>query len=319
MTRARDIAGGTIFTSADNTKLDGIATGATAYVHPTGAGNQHVPAAGAAGQLLQYASAGTAAWATVSSGVEVIFPSDWSSPTNTYNSSGTWSKGSLSDDDYVWIYLLGGGGGGGAAVSGAGYRSNGAAGGTAIHLYGTAGVLNGGTYVIGAGGAGQSGTHHPSGGGATTFTLTDANGGSVFNTALQSGRFIATKGSKDTVNLASFNDFVAFAKGGASFTFTDVLPTGVTGLFTNAGITITSGQENGRPFHTIFSGGGGGGQTASGTGAGNHSEFAGDGGDGSTSSSAVQGVFPAGGGGGSKQGLSTGGNGAAGNVRVYHV
>lgn len=67
MTRARDIAGGTIFTSADHTKLDGIATGATAYVHPTGSGNNHIPAAGAAGQLLQYASAGTAAWATVSS------------------------------------------------------------------------------------------------------------------------------------------------------------------------------------------------------------------------------------------------------------
>ena len=36
------------------------------YVHPTTAGNKHVPAAGASGQLLQYASAGTAAWATVS-------------------------------------------------------------------------------------------------------------------------------------------------------------------------------------------------------------------------------------------------------------
>lgn len=52
MTRARD--------AATNSH---VAT----YVHPTGAGNQHVPAAGAAGQLLQYASAGTAAWATVSS------------------------------------------------------------------------------------------------------------------------------------------------------------------------------------------------------------------------------------------------------------
>ena len=289
------------------------------FVHPTGAGNQHVPAAGATGQLLQYASAGSAAWATVSSGLEVVFPSNWASPTNTYNSSGTWSKGSLSDDAYVWIYLLGGGGGGGAAVSGAGYRSNGASGGTAIHIYGKAGVLNGGTYAIGAGGAGQSSTHHPSGGGATTFTLTDANGGTVFNTSSQSGRFIATKGAKDTVDLASFNDFVAFANGGASFTFTDVMPTGVTGLFINTGMLISSGQENGRPFHTIFSGGGGGGQTSSGTGAGNHSEFAGDGGDGSTNSSAVQGAFPGGGGGGSKQGLATGGNGAAGNVRVYHV
>ena len=319
MTRARDIAGGTIFTSSDNTKLDGIATGATAYVHPTGAGNQHVPAAGATGQLLQYASAGTAAWATVTSGLEVVFPSNWSNPTNTYTTSGTWSKGSLSDDAYVWVYLLGGGGGGGAAVSGASYRSNGAAGGTAIHIYGKAGVLHGGTYAIGAGGAGQSSTHHPSGGGATTFTLTDTNGGTVFNTSSQSGRFIATKGAKDTVDLASFNDFVAFANGGASFTFTDVMPTGVVGLFTNAGMTISSYQELGRPFHTIFSGGGGGGQTGSGTAVGNHSEFAGDGGDGSTNSAAAQGAARGGGGAGSKQGLATGGNGAEGNMRVYHV
>ncbi len=119
--------------ATDGTKLDGVAAGATAYVHPTGSGNNHVPAAGATGQLLQFASAGTAAWATVSSGVEVTFPSNWSSPTNTYNSSGTWSKGSLSDDDYVWIYLVGGGqGGGNGSVSGAGNRSNGGAGGSGI-------------------------------------------------------------------------------------------------------------------------------------------------------------------------------------------
>ena len=78
--------------------------------------------------------------------IAVVFPSDWSSPTTTYTSSGTYSKGGLSDDDYVWIYLLGGGGGGGdGSASGASNRSGGGDGGVAIHLYGKAGVLNGGT------------------------------------------------------------------------------------------------------------------------------------------------------------------------------
>ena len=72
MTRARD--------AATNSH---VAT----FVHPTGAGNQHVPAAGAAGQLLQYASAGTAAWATVSAQAQTmpVFPTI-ASPNNTYTS-----------------------------------------------------------------------------------------------------------------------------------------------------------------------------------------------------------------------------------------
>ena len=52
----------------DGTKLDTIDTNANAYVHPTNAGNKHIPAAGATGQFLQYAgSAGTAQWATLTS------------------------------------------------------------------------------------------------------------------------------------------------------------------------------------------------------------------------------------------------------------
>ena len=38
--------------------------GATAYTHPTTAGNKHVPAAGASGEVLKYDSAGTAVWAS---------------------------------------------------------------------------------------------------------------------------------------------------------------------------------------------------------------------------------------------------------------
>jgi len=52
----------------DGTKLDTIDTNANAYVHPTNAGNKHIPAGGATDQFLQYAgSAGTAQWVTLSS------------------------------------------------------------------------------------------------------------------------------------------------------------------------------------------------------------------------------------------------------------
>ena len=50
------------FTDADHSKLDGVAASANNYTHPTSAGNVHIPAGGSAGQILRYASAGTAAW-----------------------------------------------------------------------------------------------------------------------------------------------------------------------------------------------------------------------------------------------------------------
>ena len=51
------------FLAADETKLDGIATSANNYTHPTTAGNKHIPTAGAAGQFLKYSASGTAVWA----------------------------------------------------------------------------------------------------------------------------------------------------------------------------------------------------------------------------------------------------------------
>jgi hypothetical protein len=50
------------FTDADHSKLDAIAASANNYTHPTSAGNVHIPSGGASGQVLKYASAGTAAW-----------------------------------------------------------------------------------------------------------------------------------------------------------------------------------------------------------------------------------------------------------------
>ncbi|HLO11492.1 MAG TPA: hypothetical protein VK190_04485 [Pseudoneobacillus sp.] len=64
------IAGGAngFMTGADKTKLDGIATGANNYVHPTGDGNSHVPANGTtnANKVLKATgTAGSYTWASV--------------------------------------------------------------------------------------------------------------------------------------------------------------------------------------------------------------------------------------------------------------
>ena len=48
--------------AADKTKLDGIATGANKYVHPTNSGNKHIPSGGSAGQILRWGADGTAVW-----------------------------------------------------------------------------------------------------------------------------------------------------------------------------------------------------------------------------------------------------------------
>ena len=54
-----------LMSSADKTKLNGIAENANNYVHPTSSGNKHIPSGGTTGQVLQYASDGTAKWATL--------------------------------------------------------------------------------------------------------------------------------------------------------------------------------------------------------------------------------------------------------------
>jgi hypothetical protein len=48
--------------AADKKKLDGIATGANAYTHPTTSGNKHIPSGGSSGQILRWSADGTATW-----------------------------------------------------------------------------------------------------------------------------------------------------------------------------------------------------------------------------------------------------------------
>lgn len=51
-----------LMTAADKKKLDGIATGANNYTHPTTSGNKHIPSGGSAGQILRWSADGTATW-----------------------------------------------------------------------------------------------------------------------------------------------------------------------------------------------------------------------------------------------------------------
>ena len=46
----------------DKKKVDGIASGANNYVHPTSSGNKHIPSGGSAGQILRWSADGTAIW-----------------------------------------------------------------------------------------------------------------------------------------------------------------------------------------------------------------------------------------------------------------
>ncbi|WP_273225660.1 hypothetical protein [Geosporobacter ferrireducens] len=54
------------YTTEEKNKLSGISLNANNYVHPTTAGNKHVPTGGATGQVLKYGgSSGTASWGNV--------------------------------------------------------------------------------------------------------------------------------------------------------------------------------------------------------------------------------------------------------------
>lgn len=51
-----------LMAATDKAKLDGMDPGANAYAHPTGAGSRHIPAGGAAGQILRWSADGSAIW-----------------------------------------------------------------------------------------------------------------------------------------------------------------------------------------------------------------------------------------------------------------
>lgn len=61
------------YTTAEKTKLQGVAANANNYVHPTTAGNKHIPAGGTVGQILVNNGDGTAEWQDNQGGLEDIY------------------------------------------------------------------------------------------------------------------------------------------------------------------------------------------------------------------------------------------------------
>ena len=279
-------------------------------------------AKGTSGYVLT-AGANDLSWAEVPSS-DPTLPSvpNWASPNNTYTSSGTWSKGSLADSAFVWFYLLGGGGGGNGA-SGEFYNFGGSGGG-AVLIHATAAILNGATYVIGAGAAGTtaSSASNPT---ETKVTLSDGRIFSTTNTSDRKAQTIGTSGTTTNFQQTVPDPVVITIKAGVTeggVTMTDST------AFLSGSPSGSSGGGTGR-LYSVFGGGSGKGtsfHTTSG-GAGATSTYAGTGGTGQAGpnggSGFTAGSYPGGGGGSrnaySSGGASVGGAGAAGNLRVYHV
>lgn len=78
-----------LMTADDKTKLDGIATGANNYTHPTSSGNKHIPSGGSSGKVLRWSADGTAEWGDVPSDAISIINDSVSSTSTAYSSSKT--------------------------------------------------------------------------------------------------------------------------------------------------------------------------------------------------------------------------------------
>jgi hypothetical protein len=249
----------------------------------------------------------------------VVFP-NIASPNNTYTSSGTWSKGSLSDNDYVWFYLVGGGGGGGSSTQGmTGYAVAGS-GGNAILVYGKAKYFDGAAYVIGAGAAAGT-TYVNTNRTQSTLTLTATYGSIPFQTSAGENYdneiFYYVESGKVTMTTTLVT---SIANPTNAFTVPTSEPTGWSGstgtLYTWTG---GAGAYGNYAWNGIFGAGGGGGYwpNASIAAAGG-SLYAGAGAAGSTGAASA-GSVPGGGGGASSSSSVNGGAGGNGNMRVYHV
>ena len=249
--------------------------------------------------------------AAISTGTpDISFP-NWASPTNTYSSSGTWSKGSLEDTDLVFFFAVGGGygaGGGGSNIARAGWSGQG------MILFGQAIAFDGCAYVIGSGGAGNTAPADRVAGGNTTVTLSSSNGSTVYSTATNSHSLttVAPRVTTDFVSGQTNNPYELLAAtypktvGGVTYQ-TDGLADSI--ATTTLAVVFGPGQGSGLADNQT------GQYTAGSLGTPQTSLYSGDGGSGN----AGNGVYPGGGGASRYSGSGAGGNGANGNLRVYHV
>lgn len=328
-------------TGAELNQLDGITRGSILYGNASGA-TARLPKGSANTVLTSNGTdiswvSSTALPVTNSNPDQVSFP-DFASPTNTYTTSGTWSKGTLADTDYVWIYMVDGGGGG-FVTNTPGYVQGGI-GGQAFLLYGQAQYFDGGAYVVGAGGAkgyNSSGLVSGLSGGKSSFTLSSANGSSVYvsNIALyvsdEEPFLVDVQGPQVTHTAtqisAQFSPTSFFVVPEINHNVPSTYPT-IPNILVRASAPVgtspvgwgNSTAQRGYidlAGNSVFGGGGGGGKHA-GYGEANaiyggKSLYGGAGADYNTGS---DGAAPGGGGAG---GDSQAGNGGSGSIRVYHV
>lgn len=82
-----------LMSASDKVKLNGIATNANRYIHPTSAGYKHIPSGGSSGQILRWSSSGTAVWdrRKIYSSSEVNTGNNWIDGKRIYRISGEWT------------------------------------------------------------------------------------------------------------------------------------------------------------------------------------------------------------------------------------
>ena len=232
-----------------------------------------------------------------------------STPDVTITSTSTWTKPTLADDTYIFVYMVGGGGG--SLVSTSTWQKGGSGAGAAIFSGLSQEFPSSIAFTVGSGGSANYGAGAGGNGGNTTCTV---------DTVV----YTATGGFGGT------NDSNAKAGGGGSFAGTYsgrspfvMYPNTSPGTTTDnysvypqaGGVGSFSSTPN-----VLFGGAGGvGAVNGSGTTySPGTSLYAGDGGHNNTTGSNFKnGGVPGGGGGATPGGL--GGTGGAGNVRIWYL
>lgn len=98
-------------TSTMVTKLNGIATSANNYSHPTTEGNKHIPKGGSSGQFLGYSAAGTAQWVDNPNTDTKVTSNVTTTATKTYlvgTSTATNTTGTLLKDTAIYMNVTSG-------------------------------------------------------------------------------------------------------------------------------------------------------------------------------------------------------------------
>lgn len=324
-----------LMSAADKTKLDGVADNANNYVHPTTAGNKHVPAGGAADNILGYSAAGTSIWiqqlaekALLSAATSALYGVTnvdaalaLIPPKKTIvllTASGSWTPPRVPLT--VDIFMISGGGGG--AAGGSNVSGGGGGGGYAKHIYNhkivSATPIS---YVIGAGGTGGTGKTNSANraggaGGITTFGIfsTLQGGGGASRTNYTDGQQWGGKGGAGGGAGNGYRNPGVSGFGGNAANTSDDFGTGIydntQGGYCELNGILYGGSGGGGSSDPAYPGGAGG---AGGGGAG---------GDVSTNGGNATGPGGGGGGGGDGNGTDasagTGGNGASGIIVIAY-